>query len=270
MSDSRFDHGLITYRLDLEYDGTDFQGWQSQPDVRTVQDCLEAALAPLFDEKLTVIGSGRTDAGVHAAGQVAHFRTAKERSPRTVGQALNALLPKDIRIHKVTIAGPDFHARFSACWRTYRYRIAHRPLAIGRQYCWNCPHPLDTERMQSAVQYILGNNVFKSFAHAREEEKHYLSSVYQAQWSKSEYYDEFSISANRFLHGMVRFLVGTFVDIGRGKIEPVKMLEILNAQDIRLASPKAPASGLTLQSIHFEPWTPGTFDDESKESALQC
>jgi tRNA pseudouridine38-40 synthase len=255
MISEEFDPELLTYRLDLEYDGTDFQGWQQQPDVRTVQESIESAVQQLFGVKIPVIGAGRTDAGVHATGQVAHFRTVHERSLKTVYQALNAILPRDIRVTAATFAQPDFHARFSAQWRSYRYRIAKIPIALGRSYCWTCPHPVDVQRMKEAAAFILGNQQFRSFAHARDEEIHYLSSVYRADWSETDRYCEFVVEANRFLHGMVRLLVGTFVDVGRGKIDPARMLEILQAQDIRQAGPKAPACGLTLTAVHYEPWT---------------
>jgi tRNA pseudouridine38-40 synthase len=261
---------ILTYRLDIEYDGTDFSGWQQQPNARTVQECLERAVAELFGETLAVIGAGRTDAGVHASGQVAHFRTHRERSLKTVKQALNALLPDDIRIKDANFAQGDFHARFSACWRGYRYRIACQPMAIGKSYFWACPHPLDIDRMQLAIPYILGNRQFKSFAHAREEERHYLSTVYSARWRKTDQFYEFEIEANRFLHGMVRLLVGTFVDIGRGKIEPVRLTEILQAQDVRKAGPKAPARGLTLISVNYEPWKERAESDVKQEMVTRC
>jgi len=243
-----------TYRLDLEYDGTDFRGWQMQPVERTVQDCLQQAVLALFGEDVPVIGAGRTDAGVHAAGQVAHFCVDSFRPIPVVVRALNALLPSDVRVKDARMAPSDFHARYSAQWRGYRYRIAYRPLAIGREYCWACPHTLDVPRMHSAAQRILGSRRFRAFAHASEKESHYLSTVYRSEWTDCDPYCEFHIEANRFLHGMVRLLVGTFVTIGRGKAESAILEEIFAADDVRKAGPKAPAAGLTLMTVGYEPW----------------
>ncbi len=244
-----------TYRLDLEYDGSDFAGWQIQPGERTVQQCLEDAVWVLFGEKISVMGAGRTDAGVHAVGQVASFRSTTVRPPQVVTRALNALLPFDVRVKAASVEEPEFHARYSACWRAYRYRVAWQPVAIGRAYSWNYPYRLDVPHMQAAARHILGDRPFHSFAHASEKEQHYLSSVYRAEWRECGPCYEFQIEANRFLHGMVRFLVGTFVRIGRGIISADQLPEILAAQDVRLAAAKAPARGLTLIAVGYEPWT---------------
>ena len=171
-------HGnRTTYRLNLQYDGTEFAGWQLQPDVRTVQRCLEDAIEILFQERATVLSAGRTDAGVHATGQVAHVRTAVYREPRAVLFGLNANLPADIRIQQVTIAGDLFHARFSGRWRGYVYRIARRPMAVGRAYFWQCPFDLNVPAMRLAAKSILGSQSFRAFAHESPREEHYLSDV---------------------------------------------------------------------------------------------
>jgi tRNA pseudouridine38-40 synthase len=147
-----------------------------------------------------------------------------------------------------------FHARFSAKWRGYVYRIARRPVSIGRAYCWQCPFDLDRSRLQSAADRILGSCCFSSFSHSEENETHYLSDVYRAEWTEDGPYLDFNIDANRFLHGMVRFLVGTMAAIGRGKLEPQAMSEILESRDVRRAGQKAPASGLTLVQVGYRPW----------------
>jgi tRNA pseudouridine38-40 synthase len=247
--------GPITYRLVLEYDGTRFIGWQVQNDGRTVQGVIEAVLARLFSDFTRVSAAGRTDAGVHATGQVVHFRALPRRPAETVRLALNANLPPDVRVQAVTIADATFHARFSACWRAYRYRIALEPHAVGRDYCWICPYRIERlDEMQRAAQLILGDHCFQSFAHQNEKETHYLSSVYQSAWTRDGCWLDYRVEANRFLHGMVRLLVGTFVRVGRGKIGAGAVLEILNACDVRLAGPKAPASGLTLTAVGYRPW----------------
>ncbi|HEY3294358.1 MAG TPA: tRNA pseudouridine(38-40) synthase TruA [bacterium] len=247
-------HRQYTYRFDVEYDGTDFAGWQFQPRERTVQDCLQKAVIELFGEEVPVIGAGRTDAGVHATGQVAHFRVDSYREPPVVFRAMNALLPPDVRVRNVQLAESDFHARFSAQWRGYRYRIARRPIAIGRSYCWTCPNTLDHRPMHEAAQLILGSHRFRAFAHFNPKEVHYLSTVYRAEWIAADPFLEFRVEANRFLHGMVRLLVGTFVNIGRGKTEIERLKQIMAAEDVRQAGPKAPAAGLTLIKVGYEPW----------------
>jgi len=245
---------LHTYRLEVEYDGTDFAGWQYQPAERTVQDCLQKAVRELFGEDVPVIGAGRTDAGVHASGQVAHFRVDSFREPAVVMRAFNALLPGDIRVKQACLASAEFHARFSAQWRGYRYRIARAPLAIGRTYCWTCPNTLDLSRLRQAAPLILGSHRFKAFAHYSEKEVHYLSTVHRVEWIESGPHLEFHIVANRFLHGMVRLLVGTFVNIGRGKTEIETFKQIMATDDVRQAGPKAPASGLTLMTVGYDAW----------------
>lgn len=245
---------LYGYRLDLEYDGTHFHGWQVQARERTVQGCLQKAVNALFDGRPILHAAGRTDAGVHAAGQVVHFHAANQRRPEIVRRALNAALPPDIRVAQAQAIPLDFHARYGAQWRAYRYRVATRPMAISRHYSWQCPHRLDPAPMSEAARLILGEHCFRSFAHERDEERHYLSDVYRAEWRETDPYLEFFITANRFLHGMVRLLVGTFVRIGRKRIAPAAIQDILAARDVRKAGPKAPPQGLCLVAVGYEPW----------------
>lgn len=247
--------GRVNYRLDLEYDGTRFAGWQIQNKECTIQGEIEKVLSKLFVDFTRVSAAGRTDAGVHAAAQVAHFFASPHRSTESVKSALNANLPPDIRIKSVLFAEAGFHARFSARWRGYRYRIAVEPVAIGRQYRWNCPYRIERfDAMQQAAELILGEHAFRSFAHENEEESHYLSNVYTSRWMENDAVLEYQIEANRFLHGMVRLLVGTFVSVGRGKISAGDIANILRANDVRSAGPKAPACGLTLTSVGYRPW----------------
>jgi len=246
---------LVKYRIDLEYEGTRFAGWQFQPGEQTVQDCLQKAAGRLFGETIVVIGSGRTDAGVHARRQVAHFVTSNRREPDVVLRALNSLLPDDVRVIHAEIADADFHARYRACWRYYRYRIATQPVALGRAESWECPFHLQLSAMQQAVPQILGDHMFRSFAHDNPKERHYRSTVYSAEWIEHDPFYEFHIAANRFLHGMVRFLVGTFVEIGRGKRPPQDLSVVLFALDVRQAGAKVPARGLTLMDVGYMPWS---------------
>ncbi len=245
---------LNCYRLTVEYDGTEFSGWQIQPDQRTVQKAIEDAVRVLFQESSNVSAAGRTDAGVHATGQVIHFRTQTYRSPHVVVLGLNANLPPDVRVKTAEIVERDFHARFSAKWRSYVYRIACTPIAVTRLYCWQCPFDLNVGAMQTAAQHIVGSHDFRAYAHEMEKETHYLCNVYRAEWAANNGRLEFRIEANRFLHGMVRLLVGTFVNIGRGKLPPDGLREILESRDIRQAGPKAPPTGLTLEAVGYRAW----------------
>jgi tRNA pseudouridine38-40 synthase len=247
--------GRRTYRLDLEYDGTRFSGWQVQNGERTVQGVIESVLTKLFSDFTRVSAAGRTDAGVHATGQVAHFRALPQRSPESVRSALNANLPPDVRVKAVSSADAAFHARYSALWRAYRYRIALEPVAVGRGYCWICPYRVEHfDDMRRAAKLILGHHSFRSFAHRSEKEGHYRSTVYRSEWTTDGPYLDYRIEANRFLHGMVRFLVGTFVRVGRGKVGADEVAEILSAGDIRRAGPKVPACGLTLTAVGYGHW----------------
>lgn len=247
---------LFNYRLDLEYDGTDFVGWQYQTGQRTVQDCVERAVRVLFNQEARVSAAGRTDAGVHASGQVAGFRADHFRSFETAVRALNANLPEDIRIRRVSLELPEWHPRFSAKWRSYRYTICKAPMAIGRGYAWYYPRKLDVQAMDDAARFLQGSHCFRAFAHDSPTEKHYLSDVFKVVWIEDNNNYIFTIDANRFLHGMVRLLVGTFVAVGRGKIGPKSVEEILQSQDVRMAGAKAPARGLTLIGVGYQDWIP--------------
>jgi tRNA pseudouridine38-40 synthase len=245
---------LTNYRLTIEYDGTNFAGWQIQPNERTVQQVLEDAVQILFGEHARVSAAGRTDAGVHATGQVVQFRTQVQRTPQVVLRGLNANLPRDVRVKTAVFADTDFHARFSARWRGYMYRIALQPVAVARAYSWQCPFDLDLGPMQAAARQILGSHDFRAFAHEMENETHYLCDVYRAEWLEVGPHLELHLEANRFLHGMVRLLVGTFVNIGRLKQPPESLKMILDGRDVRQAGPKAPACGLTLRAVGYRPW----------------
>jgi tRNA pseudouridine38-40 synthase len=243
-----------TYRLLIEYDGTDFCGWQVQDSVRTVQGCLEEALTSLFSNKLTVIGAGRTDAGVHAKGMVAHFKADGKREPDVVLRALNATLPPDARVLDVCVEKPVFHARFSAKWRSYEYHIFSSPRAIGRQYGWFLPGKPDIETLRRLATEIIGDHCFRSFAHTRPDEPHYRSIIYRSEWKADQKGFVYHIEGIRFLHGMVRLLVGTMLDIARGSMQVTSLQEIIAREDVRFAGTKAPAQGLTLTAVGYHEW----------------
>lgn len=243
------------YRLDLQYDGTEFSGMQWQPRKRTVQKCLEDALEILFCSKVRVITSSRTDAGVHAERQVVHFDSAKWRRPSSIVRACNVTLPPDIRIVHAEEVDAGFHARFSAKWRAYRYQIAQVPVAIGRQFVWQYFKQVDTPRLCSLAGVIIGNHNFTAFAHESPTEKHnYECTVYRSEWRQVGDLLQYEIDASRYVHGMVRMLVGTMIDIASGHENMLDFDKIMKSMDNRFAGTKAPASGLTLSRIAYREW----------------
>jgi tRNA pseudouridine38-40 synthase len=238
-------------KLVLEYDGTDFCGWQIQPQVRTVQGVLEAALTGLLQHFVRVTVAGRTDTGVHAMGQVANFVTTSHLPISTLLRGGNALLPRDVRIVDCEQVATEFHSRFSAKARSYQYRICQYPRAVGRQYAWHVYHHVSIESMQEACFFLLGENDFTSFCQATSQLDHHRCFVHSANWCKDEKDLIFEITANRFVHNMIRILVGTFIEIGRGKWSPQEMQSILQGMDRRLAGPTAPAKGLTFMQVTY-------------------
>ncbi len=238
-------------KLVLEYDGTDFSGWQRQPGLRTVQGELERGLEQLFQHPVSVTAAGRTDVGVHAAGQVVNVLTARRLQTKRILLGLNALLPPDIRVREVCEVPASFNARFSALVRVYRYRIVTRPRAIGRQYVWYYPRELNLEVMRQASLPLLGEHDFRSFCRAEAILPHYRCCVQELEWFHDGEEIWLDISANRFLHGMVRAIVGTLVEVGRGKIPPERITAMLQARDRRMAGPSAPAHGLCLLRVVY-------------------
>lgn len=238
-------------RILVEYDGTKFHGWQIQRNLRTVQDELKKAVRAITMETVSVEGAGRTDAGVHARGQVANFKIEKAISLFDLQKGLNAVLPHDIRIKQTEEVDEFFHARFSATERRYAYYIAQQPLAIGRQYVYYYCHPLDIPIMQDAARLLIGMKSFKSFCLAKAEVNHYICDVRKAEWSVSSNMLVFSIHANRFLHNMVRSIVGTMIRIGTGRLTTRDLHGILEKQDRRLAGFTAPSAGLVLEEVIY-------------------
>ena len=240
------------YRLTIEYDGTDFVGWQVQPNGRSVQGEIEAALRRLFSTDVRVHGAGRTDAGVHAAGQVAHFDIASALDGDTMRRAINAELPPDITVHTADIVDDDFHARFSASSRSYRYLIAHDRVSIDRRSQWILYATLDHDAIRAALPALSGTHDFTTFSKLVPDMPHHFCHVFSASWEQQEGWTQFSIRANRFLHGMVRCLVGGLVQVGRKKITPAGFADMLAARDRLRAPMLAPPQGLTLTAVGYD------------------
>jgi tRNA pseudouridine38-40 synthase len=242
-------------RLLLEYDGTRYHGWQRQADAATIQQTLEEALARLTGEAVALIGSGRTDAGVHALGQVANFRTTSTIPLKAFHDGLNSMLPPDIAVLSAAEVGLDFHARKSATAKTYAYRILNRPQRspLFRNYAWRISQPLELSAMARAAAALLGSHNFTAFRASGSGNINPVRQVSAAAWQ-----DEpggwliFTITASGFLRGMVRSLVGTMVEVGRGKVPAAIMAELLESQARHLAGPTAPPQGLYLVEVFYE------------------
>jgi tRNA pseudouridine38-40 synthase len=186
---------------------------------------------------------------------VAHFQSCETRDVAVIQNALNANLPPDVRILEVEKAPPEFHARFSARWRGYKYRIRGTQRAIGRSYSWYVPEKLDLDILNELARELIGDHCFKSFCHERPgEDEDYRSRIYRAEWNMDGDDTVFNIDGIRFLHGMVRLLVGTMLDIARGSVEITSIQQIIDKEDVRYAGTKAPAQGLILTAVGYHEW----------------
>lgn len=246
---------MKNYKLTIEYDGTAYHGWQVQANDITIQETIETVLSTMTREKIRVSGSGRTDAGVHALGQVAHFKTDACISSDAFMAGLNSLLPDDIVITGCESVDDDFHARFSAKTKTYQYRIFNHPvpIAIGRQYAWHIRKKLDVSAMQQAAVHIIGTHDFKSFEGTGSHRDHTIRTVIHAGMDiTDDEYIIFEITANGFLRYMVRNLVGTLTDVGLLKTSPDEFKRILEAKNRDLAGATAPPQGLFLVQVSYE------------------
>lgn len=243
-----------TIKLTIEYDGTNYQGWQTQPKRKTLQGVLEEKLKQITGEEVHVIGSGRTDAGVHALGQVAHFKTRTKIEVPSLQRALNSLLPKDILVMRVEEVGKEFHARRQAKSKLYEYRILNQPLrsVFHRFYSWHIPQRLDLEEMKKATKLLIGEQDFSSFQSSGSSPKTSVRKVLRARWKNDrEGVLRFEIEANGFLKQMVRAIVGTLVEVGRGKLSPEEFQKIIQSKDRRKAGPTAPPHGLFLKEVRY-------------------
>ena len=246
-------------KLILSYDGSDFAGWQVQPDAVTVQGTLASAIGRITGENVLPQGSGRTDAGVHALAQVATFVTKSSVPPANFVKALNDILPASVRVLEVEEAAPDFHARKSARGKTYRYRIYRAgicPPFLAR-YVWHYPYPLDEEAMAQAAGVVEGEHDFTSFAAVDPErgregaEVSNVRHIFSSSWERQG--DEFiyTVKGSGFLHHMVRNLVGTFILVGKVTLKTDDVTRILEARNRSAAGATAPASGLYLVNVEY-------------------
>lgn len=241
-------------KLLIEYDGTNYQGWQVQPKGPTIQGVLEEKLGLLTGQPVRLFGSGRTDSGVHALSQVAHFKTQSQMDIRTIQRALNSLLPHDIVIQKAEEVGEGFHARKHSKSKIYEYRILNRNLrsAFHRGYVWHIPQKLNLTEMKKATQILVGEHDFSSFRSVGTPTRTAVRKVSRAEWKRGrDGLIRFEIEANGFLKQMVRAIVGTLVEVGKSKMKAVEFRKILDSKDRKKAGPTAPAQGLFLKEVKY-------------------
>ncbi len=243
----------MNIKLTIEYDGTRYYGWQLQAKGETIQALLERAVSTFLRKPTRIIASGRTDAGVHALGQVVNFFSDKEFDPHRIRRGLNALTPDDITIKDVEIAPDSFDARRDGRARVYQYRILNRPtpspFLLNR--AWHVHDPLDVEAMREAIHCLEGEHDFSSFRAAGCDAAHPVRKVYRTSLEQRGELLVFTIEATAFLRHMVRNIIGTLVEVGRGQRTPRSFAELLEARDRTKAGPTAPAHGLFLVEVKY-------------------
>ncbi len=243
----------MRYFAELSYKGTAYCGWQRQPNSPSIQQTVEEALSTILRERVEVVGAGRTDTGVHAAFYVAHFDTSKTiDNPDGFVYHLNALLPEDVAFRRIYGVGNEAHARFDATEREYRYYIEPRKNPFTRATSWQLTTPLDVEAMNRAAQVLLSTDDFTTFAKLGSNNTNNICHIFRAEWIEIECgMLVFVFRANRFLRNMVRAVVGTLVDVGRGKISVEEFADIVASRDLSRSSSSAPAAGLFLTDVNY-------------------
>jgi tRNA pseudouridine38-40 synthase len=250
----------MNFKLILQYDGTDFHGWQMQGELRTVQGELTKALSQIDSREVVVHGSGRTDAGVHAEGQVASVSLLKKITPAKLRAAINGNVGRDLRAIEVQAVGDDFHARYAALEKTYLYRVVNGPVMspFWLRYAHHEPRPLDLERMRASAELLLGEHDWTAFSSAQSDAETKIRTINQI--SITECVDErgscrmieMTMSADGFLRYMVRSIAGTLLAVGRGEIDYQLVERAINEGDRALVGATAPACGLTLMSVRYD------------------
>ncbi|AZV61777.1 tRNA pseudouridine(38-40) synthase TruA [Peribacillus frigoritolerans] len=243
------------YKCVIAYDGTDFAGYQVQPEKRTIQSEFEAVLAQMHKGTIIkVTASGRTDSGVHAKGQVLHFESPLTFPTENWIKAFSALLPTDIIVLEVDIVPDDFHARFHTTGKEYRYIVARSKLRdpFKRNYAYHYPYPLNVEAMREAISYLIGTHDFTSFCSAKTEVVDKVRTIKEMDFEEGDDFMVFRFVGEGFLYNMVRILVGTLLDVGSGKMSPHDMSGILDKKDRSFAGKTAPAQGLYLWKVFYK------------------
>ena len=240
-------------KLIVAYDGTNYHGWQLQPNEISVEQVINETLSDLTGEEIKIIGASRTDAGVHAYGNVAVFDTDSRIPGEKFSYALNQRLPEDIRIMKSEEVAGNFHPRYCNCRKTYRYQIENSdfPLPTNRLYTHFVHQRLDMKAMRQAAAYLIGEHDFKSFCSTKTSVIDTVRCIYDIQIEESNGILQILIQGNGFLYNMVRIIAGTLIDIGLHRKEPSYIQHMLDAMDRQVAGPTAPARGLTLMKIEY-------------------
>jgi len=255
---------MTRYAAVVEYDGAMYHGWQLQSSLPTIQGEMELALERILGRAVRVYGAGRTDAGVHAVGQVAHFDADWKHPVSSLKNACNALLPPDIAVRSMRQASNDFHARHRAISKTYVYRILNSNLRspLHRLYAWHVPCELDLSLMAEASMNLTGAHDFAAFGSATDGTPSTVREIMDAHWDREHLGPVlvFTVRGSGFLRYMVRSLVGTLVQVGMGKIGPSDFLAILQSRDRSRSGPTAPPQGLCLHSVEYAPEQLGAFD----------
>lgn len=246
----------MRYFIELSYDGTAYCGWQVQPNGESVQGCIQRALSMLLREEVSITGAGRTDAGVHAAMMVAHVDIPADLSPEATNQLvyrLNGILPHDIAIHRIYPVPDDMHARFSALARTYYYYVHTRKSPFLRDRSWRLVHTPDFETMNRAAATLLEYEDFTSFSKVNTDTKTNICHVRSARWVQlADYEWRFEITADRFLRNMVRAIVGTLMEVGRGRLSIDGFRQVIEQKNRSAAGDSVPARGLFLQAVEYK------------------
>ena len=241
-------------RLLIEYDGTNYAGWQRQKNDKTVQETLSKVIEQVVREKITLYGAGRTDAGVHALGQVANFKTNSAIPSEQLVHAINFYLPHDITVKEATDVPESFHAQYNAKSKVYQYTLLNDWIrsSLNRNICYMCGFQLDMNKMTEASRCLIGTHDFTSFTTKALQEKNRIRTIKKLDIRKEGKYIYFTIEADGFLYNMVRTIVGTLIEVGRGKISAGDIKGILDVKNRKLAGPTAPAKGLCLMAVKYE------------------
>jgi len=245
---------MNTIIMCVEYDGTDYFGWQIQSNQKTIQGELNRAVRKAFNENYFVIGAGRTDAGVHSTGQICHFNYDEIKVPRhKIRRAINQKLPLDIRVKRLWFTDLEFHSRFDADLREYRYRFSRHTSVFNRRFTTFVPYQLDLDLLYATAKLFVGKHNFFSFSKNHSQIPDYFCDVKKCEWiMKNENDFELSIIADRFVYGMVRGLVGTMIDVARHNRKLDNIIEALETTDRSLCSSLAPSFGLDLYKIYYK------------------
>jgi len=240
-------------KLTIEYDGTEYCGWQKQKNGPSIQGHIEKALRIIFGERIKTVGAARTDSGVHALQQTANFKTSSKLPSEKIEKALNSNLPKDIVISKCVAVGDKFNAQFSAKSRIYQYLIwnGRKRSPLNSRFSFHFAHKLNETSMKKAAALLLGKHDFSSFKGSKGVTKNQIRTITNISVKRKNDFIIIDIEADGFLYNMVRNIVGTFIEVGKGKMKPEVLKHIISLRDRRIAGPTAPACGLTLLKVKY-------------------